>query len=393
MPYFQDFANVQNQPCFYRIIGISGDYLQKIQQMDASLSQNCNYLRIQQFAVLADKKQIETYQQNVQKYREQPEFQKMIALYHQSIGQINPTIEKNLLISAAFWYDTYLKERDGQPGRKKFVCSGKIGYKEYLFCYLAYLKGFDVLLLLLEGDLQISPVLLNCSRMLTEGQPGVIQIPPYQKPKPSVSRPQPKINTVHPERKKTELSYEALAKLAKSVVMIAVYDEQGNFTGAGSGIAVSRDGYILTNLHVVGDGCLYAVRLENDEQVYPSRQIIKYHTGFNLAVIKIDKTLDPLRIYDGRNELVRGQKIIAIGSPMGMFNSVSDGIISGFRKTEHQEYIQFTAAVSDGSCGGALLNTFGEVIGINTAHIIKGENINLAVSYKQILPFILGFVK
>ena len=155
--------------------------------------------------------------------------------------------------------------------------------------------------------------------------------------------------------------------------MIAVYDEQGNFTGAGSGIAVSRDGYILTNLHVVGDGCLYAVRLENDEQVYPSRQIVKYHTGFNLAVIKIDKTLDPLRIYDGRNELVRGQKIIAIGSPMGMFNSVSDGIISGFRKTEQQEYIQFTAAVSEGSCGGALLNTYGEVIGINTAHIIKGE--------------------
>ena len=197
MPYFQDFANVQNQPCFYRITGVSGEYLQKIQQMDADLSRNCNYLRIQQFAVLSDKKQIEVYQQNAQEYRNQPEFQKMLELYHQSIRQVNPTIEKNLLISAAFWYDTYLKERLSQPGRKKFVCSGKIGYKEYLFCYLAYLKGFDVLVLLPEGDLPISPVLLNCSGVFAEGQPGNIQIPPYQKPKPAVSRPQPKINTVH----------------------------------------------------------------------------------------------------------------------------------------------------------------------------------------------------
>jgi S1-C subfamily serine protease len=220
-------------------------------------------------------------------------------------------------------------------------------------------------------------------------------IPEYQKPAPEVKpRPQQKINTTHPNRKKqnTELSYEALARLAKSVVMIGVYDRDGEFKGSGSGIAISRDGYILTNLHVLSDGQIYAVRLENDEQVYPAYQIIKYHTQFNLAVIKIDKNLDPLRIYDGRSELVRGQKIIAIGSPMGLFNSVSDGIIAGFRKSETQEYIQFTAAVSDGSCGGALLNTYGEVIGINTAHIIKGENINLAVSYKQILPFILGFL-
>ena len=397
MQEFNLFANQQGSPCFYRIIGISGNYLQEIQELDCILSVNSSYLRIHEFKILSDKNQIQHYQETVQEYQKNyPKISEMLKLYHQSVKQVNPTIEKNLLVSVFFWYDTYLKASIQQTRRKKLICSGKIGYKEYLFCYFAYLLGFDVMLLLPEGDLTISDILLTQSQAFTIGHSGAVHIPEYRRPAPekkTVSQPK-KINTIHPDRKKqnTELSYEALARLAKSVVMIGVYDRNGNFTGTGSGIAISKDGYILTNLHVVSDGQLYAVRLENDEQVYPSYQIVKYHTQFNLAVIKIDRYLDPLRIYDGRNELVRGQKIIAIGSPMGMFNSVSDGIISGFRKSENQEYIQFTAAVSDGSCGGALLNTYGEVIGINTAHVIKGENINLAVSYKQILPFILGFV-
>ena len=394
MQEFDAFANRQGQPCFQRIIGISGTYLQEIQKLDSV--RNSAYCRITQFEILSDKIKIQQYQESVQNMQKQhPEIAKMLELYHQSIRQINPTIEKNLLVSVLFWYDLYLKNLIQQTGRKKFICSGKIGYKEYLFCYLAYLKGFDVLLLLPDGDLKLSEILLKQSQAFTAGQTGTLKIPEYRRPAPEPkTRPQQKINTVHPDRRKqnTELSYEALAKLAKSVVMIGVYDRDGNFKGSGSGIAISRDGYILTNLHVLSNGQVYAIRLENDEQVYPAYQIIKYHTQFNLAVIKIDRNLDPLRIYDGRSELVRGQKIIAIGSPMGLFNSVSDGIIAGFRKSETQEYIQFTAAVSDGSCGGALLNTYGEIIGINTAHIIKGENINLAVSYKQILPFILGFL-
>ena len=396
MQEFDLFASRQGEPCFYRIIGISETYLQEIQELDCTLAGSSSYLRINEFKILSDKNQIQHYQETVQEYQKNyPKISEMLKLYHQSVKLVNQTIEKNLLVSVVFWYDNYLKEYMQQTGRKKLVCSGKMGYKEYLFCYFAYLLGVDVLLLLPEGDLKISDILLKQSQAFTTGRTEAVKIPAYQKPalRPQAAA-QKKINTIHPDRKKqnTELSYEALARLAKSVVMISVYDRNGEFKGSGSGIAISKDGYILTNLHVLSDGDIYAIRLENDEQVYPAYQIIKYHTQFNLAVIKIDRNLDPLRIYDGRNELVRGQKIIAIGSPMGLFNSVSDGIIAGFRKTENQEYIQFTAAVSDGSCGGALLNTYGEIIGINTAHVIKGENINLAVSYKQILPFILGFL-
>lgn len=74
-----------------------------------------------------------------------------------------------------------------------------------------------------------------------------------------------------------------------------------------------------------------------------------------------------------------------------MFNSVSDGIISGFRKIDMVDMIQFTAPISHGSSGGAVLNMQGEVIGISTAGIDEGQNINLAVNYEDIRMFVMGF--
>ncbi len=82
---------------------------------------------------------------------------------------------------------------------------------------------------------------------------------------------------------------------------------------------------------------------------------------------------------------------MAIGSPLGLFNSVSDGIISGFRKIDDVDMIQFTAPTSHGSSGGAVLNMFGEVIGISTAGFADGQNINLAVGYQNINNFVRGF--
>ena len=75
-----------------------------------------------------------------------------------------------------------------------------------------------------------------------------------------------------------------------------------------------------------------------------------------------------------------------------MFNSVSDGIISGFRKIDSVDMIQFTAPISHGSSGGAVLNMQGEVIGISTAGIDQGQNLNLAVDYQSINLFVRGFV-
>lgn len=189
-----------------------------------------------------------------------------------------------------------------------------------------------------------------------------------------------------------EKSFEELAMLASSVVLITVYDDKGERLGSGSGIMIGKEGYILTNNHVAAGGRCFSVRIEDDDKEYRTDEIIKYHSVLDLAIIRIQRKLNPIPIYKGSKPLVRGQKVVAIGSPLGLFNSVSDGIISGFRKIDAVDMIQFTAPTSRGSSGGAVLNMQGEVIGISTAGIDAGQNINLAMGYECINMFIKGFI-
>lgn len=189
-----------------------------------------------------------------------------------------------------------------------------------------------------------------------------------------------------------EKSFEELALLASSVVMIAIHDRNGEIIGTGSGIMVGKGGYILTNNHVASGGQYYSVRIEEDDRIYPTDEVIKYNGVLDLAVIRIDRKLRPIPMYTGAKKLVRGQKVVAIGSPLGLFNSVSEGIISGFRTIDNVDMIQFTAPTSHGSSGGAVLNMQGEVIGISTAGFDNGQNINLAVGYECINAFVRGFI-
>ena len=210
-------------------------------------------------------------------------------------------------------------------------------------------------------------------------------------PKRSTSR-----NTVTfmPEvSKDKELSYVELAKLSTSIVMIKVYNRKQEMICTGSGIMIGKDGFILTNCHVISGGYFFEVRIEDDETSYTTDEIIKYNQHLDLAIIRIRRVLNPLSLYSGNEALVRGQKVVAIGSPLGLFNSVSDGIISGFRNIENVDMIQFSAPTSPGSSGGAVLNMYGEVIGISTAGFSEGQNINLAVPYMAIKDFAKSFIR
>ena len=227
-----------------------------------------------------------------------------------------------------------------------------------------------------------------------------VTIPPRNRNKPSATAVNSQLtenryakavnNNPNPQRQ--EMDYEQLAMLAKSIVMISVHNEKGDTIAVGSGIMIGKNGYILTNQHVASGGSFYSVRIEDDDKIYPTTEIIKYNTTFDLAIIRIDRPLTPLPIYKADKKLVRGQKVVAIGSPLGLFNSVSDGIISGFRNIDNVEMVQFTAPISHGSSGGAVLNMYGEVIGISTSGIDSGQNINLAVGYGYINDFVRGFM-
>lgn len=203
-------------------------------------------------------------------------------------------------------------------------------------------------------------------------------------------------NPVHSTRSAPEsrhpLKYEQLAQFAGSVVMIEVYDPHGECFKTGSGVCIGKAGYILTNFHVACDGAYYEIRMENESRKFYTNELLKYNQLYDLALLRIERTCIPIPLLSPSETLVRGQQVIAIGSPLGLFNSVSDGIISGFRKVEQISMIQFTAPTSHGSSGGALLNLYGELIGIITAGFDDGQNLNLAVDYQIIYPFVRGFL-
>lgn len=188
------------------------------------------------------------------------------------------------------------------------------------------------------------------------------------------------------------LDYEELAKRASSVVMIGVYNKKKECFKTGSGVMISSKGYILTNFHVACEAAYYGIRLEEEEHIFYTDELIKYNQYHDLAILRVDRPREPIPIYQGKKELVRGQKVVAIGSPLGLFNTVSDGIISGFRRMEDVSMIQFTAPTSHGSSGGALLDLYGNLIGILTAGYDDGQNLNLAVDYKTVWTFSKGFL-
>lgn len=214
--------------------------------------------------------------------------------------------------------------------------------------------------------------------------PAMAVKPPIPAPAPS---PAPSMST-----ERVPLDYETLAGFASSVVMIEVLDEHGNPKSSGSGVLLAPGGIILTNFHVVAGGSVYAVHLENNDAVFETDELLKYHPDFDLALLRLPGCNGkPIPVYQGA-DLARGQSVFAIGSPLGLFNSVSDGIIAGFRQFEHTKMIQFTAPAAPGSSGGALLDRYGFLIGIVTSGFLDGQNLNLAVSYEIIRQFARGFL-
>lgn len=323
-----------------------------------------------------------------------------VLAYQKCVAGMTPSIEKNFIVKLMFWFDYVLEGagqqfRQGKPG--KVVLHNLEKKQEYVFCYLLSRSDIDVTLYLNEQDITLELEALDISEKVVIGQFEKCSIP-QQKLFQKIAEP-PVVKLQERERKSSvispsngEKSYEELARLASSVVMIAIHNEKGDVIGTGSGIMVGKKGYILTNNHVACGGQFYSVRMEEDEEIYPTDEVIKYNPVLDLAIIRIQKELTPIPVYNGAEPLVRGQRVVAIGSPLGLFNSVSDGIISGFRTIDNVDMIQFTAPISHGSSGGAVLNTKGEIIGISTAGIDAGQNINLAMGYECINDFIKGFI-
>jgi len=155
--------------------------------------------------------------------------------------------------------------------------------------------------------------------------------------------------------------------------------------GQGSGFIIDKEGHILTNYHVIEGARQVKVTLHN-KKTYPA-EIIGRDRSHDLAVIQIKApAVSPATLGDSKN-LVVGQKVFAIGNPFGLSGTMTRGIISSLRPIRNpegayiDEAIQTDAAINPGNSGGPLLNSRGEVIGINSMIATGGSNQSAGIGF------------
>ena len=177
-----------------------------------------------------------------------------------------------------------------------------------------------------------------------------------------------------------ELTAEQVsAKCSPAVFYIEVYDAGGRALGSGSGFFISEGGRAVTNCHVI-DGASSAKIQTTDGSWYNVRGVYDYSEDKDLALLQIDGSGFPYLNMADSSVVRSGQTIYAIGSPRGLDNTFSSGIISNTARTIGSlTYIQITAPISPGSSGGALVDAYGNVIGVTSAYIEGGQNLNLAI--------------
>ena len=229
---------------------------------------------------------------------------------------------------------------------------------------------------------------------------------PWGEPDPSVQL------SVEPEADGPLSGREIHRGIQPSIVYVEAA-EKGRFglggVHAGTGVIVTRSGYVLTNYHVIDESVKIQVMLLTDQaHTYYDAEVIGFDEEFDIAVLKVEAPdLIPAALGDS-DMLAVGDRVYAEGNPMGnLLGSMTDGIVSALNRDDEVDgsglgLIQTSAALNPGNSGGALLNESGQVVGITSAKITglvreDGESVDdaaviegigLAIPISDILPFV-----
>jgi S1-C subfamily serine protease len=172
-------------------------------------------------------------------------------------------------------------------------------------------------------------------------------------------------------------------KASPGMILIETFDDEGHKMALGSGFVVSASGTAVTNYHVIR-GAARAVAKFADGTRGEANGVVAFDPDHDVAAIRLAAPPRTALRLSESDELQVGQNIVAIGSPLGFQNTVSEGIISGLRNG----VIQMTDPISPGSSGGAVLDVRGRVVGISVATAVQGQNLNFAVPIKWVRPYL-----
>jgi S1-C subfamily serine protease len=181
-----------------------------------------------------------------------------------------------------------------------------------------------------------------------------------------------------------KLTTEQIAEAAKpSVVVIRSFGTDNQPIGQGSGYISSADGVIVTNYHVIRGAESVRIQTQSRGELQVS-EILAYDPGHDVAALTVTDANLPALQSESDDHAKVGDRVVAIGAPLGLDDTVTEGIISARRSAGNLELIQTSAAISHGSSGGPLINDYGKVIGLNTLTSTAGENLNFAVPVRYL---------
>jgi hypothetical protein len=162
-----------------------------------------------------------------------------------------------------------------------------------------------------------------------------------------------------------------------AVVTVVALDSHDQPLSLGSGFFISRAGVIATNMHVIQGALRVVIRWR--EQTGSANRIVSFDPKYDLVTLQSSFTSTPSILLGDSDSVTIGQDIIALGNPQGLEGTVSTGIVSGIRDLDGAKLLQITAPISPGSSGGPVFDNQGRVVGVATATLAKGQNLNFAL--------------
>jgi S1-C subfamily serine protease len=198
--------------------------------------------------------------------------------------------------------------------------------------------------------------------------------------------PAQKAPPIPPPQRRPISTAAVASRITPATVSIIAIGPDGDTLGQGSGFLVRSSGVIVTNNHVV-TGASRAIIILASGEVYDRVEALDADPAADVAVLKIPGYGLPVAPVSTTIPPV-GARVIAIGSPLGLSQTVSEGIVSAIRLVDGRQLVQISAPISPGSSGGPLMNDRGEVVAITTSQMTRGQNLNFAVPVRYAMGLV-----
>jgi serine protease Do len=188
----------------------------------------------------------------------------------------------------------------------------------------------------------------------------------------------------HAVMAETDLT-ELVKNIQPAVATVVAYDVNGNVASLGTGFFISKEGHLVTNYHVLF-GKFGAEIKTADGETYPIKTIVAQNQAADLLKVGVDIPADRVRWLAVSNEPpLIAQHVVVVGSPMGLEQSVSDGIVSSVREIPGVgTFYQISAPISPGSSGSPVVDMKAKVVGVATFQFLQGQNLNFAIASQSI---------